>query len=160
VIAETQAFAFARCAPLIKLRRHLADSFLGENPVFTNRRKRHDHVGEPQSFRVANDSGEILVEKVVAKVAADRNRTASLQLCRKLGGGDCTGACKPNFFDATRIGDVQGASRALFSLNTETVELEAEMIAEIAGEKRAGEQVDNEGDSSEFFHGEGFRRAS
>jgi len=40
-------------------------------------------------------------------------------------------------------------------LNAETIELEAEMIAEIAGE-----QVENEGDSSEFFHGEGFRRAS
>jgi len=71
-----------------------------------------------------------------------------------------TGACNFKFFDAVGFGDDQGTGRPLFGLDTETVELEAEMIAEIAGEKRAGEQVENEGDSSEFFLGEGFRRAS
>jgi len=45
-------------------------------------------------------------------------------------------------------------------LSAETIELEAEMIAEIACEKPAGKQVDNEDDSSGGFDGTRIRRAS
>ena len=140
MISEAQPAFLAGLAPLVELRGGFVREFFGKHSVLSYWRKGHDEVLHPESLCIPNDRSGVLVEQVVAEMRTDGHESALFQFRREFFRREVACAGEFHFLDPVGFRDIERSRGTLLGLRAQTVELEAEMVAEICRGSNASKE--------------------